>query len=60
MAVDSSCENLPEQLAILNRVEKEWTANGVSFATVNAGGTESFAMIKEIKKKPRDPAAVYG
>lgn len=50
MAVDSSCENLPEQLAILNRVEKEWTANGVSFATVNAGGTESFAMIKEIKK----------
>ena len=50
MAVDPSCENLPKQLAILNGIEKEWIANGVSFVTVNADGTENLAAIKTIKK----------
>jgi hypothetical protein len=53
MAVDPLCKNLPEQLAILNGIEKEWTVSGVSFATVNADGTESLTALKETKKDLR-------
>lgn len=50
MAVDPACEDLSHELAVFNKIEKEWNARGVSFTTVSADGEENLAALQKIKK----------